>query len=210
MAALARRLASIVLTTMMVVGVMSPAASAAPHASDILTLMNAARTSAGLAPVSTHADLTDDALYWSQHMLTEGSLSHNPNLSTVTTSWEKLGENVGVGPTVDSLHNAFMASASHRGNVLGDYTHVGIAVVEETPTKLWVTVVFMKSRQQEAAAPADVPEPYSKQQPQPATHQPIAATPATASPEATPEPSPEPVQKAPQSYARAGGRHFAI
>ncbi len=181
MAALARRLASVLLTTTLVLGVMAPSASAGAHETDALALLNAERAAAGLAPVAMHSDLVDDALAWSQQMMGTGSLSHNPNLSSVTASWDRLGENVGVGTSIASLHTAFMNSAGHRGNILGDYDYVGIAVVEETSSKLWITVVFMKSIAPAPTTPQDEePEPYSEVQPAVDNDQP-AASPATAS-----------------------------
>ncbi len=185
MAALARRFASVFLTAAMVVGVMAPGASAASHEGDALALLNAARAASGLAPVAMHSDLTDDASAWSQHMLSEGALTHNPNLSSVTTGWDKLGENVGVGVSIDSLHTAFMKSSGHRGNILGDYDYVGIAVAEETESKLWITVVFMKSLGS-VGPPVDDPEPYADTEPAPVSEQPIAETPRTGAPAATP------------------------
>ena len=179
MAALARRLASVLLTTIMVLGVMAPSASAGTHENDALALLNAERAAAGLAPLAMHSDLVDDALAWSQRMMGAGSLSHNPNLAAVTSDWDKLGENVGVGTSVASLHTAFMNSPGHRGNILGDYDSVGIAVVEETSSKLWITVVFMKSLDPAPAVPApEDPEPYSDVQPTVDNDQPVATRPA--------------------------------
>ncbi len=190
MAALARRIASTLATTVLVIGVMAPAASAGSLENEALSLLNGERAAAGLAPVSLHADLNDDALGWSQHMMAAGSLSHNPNLASVTTGWDKLGENVGLGTSIPALHDAFMNSAGHRGNVLGDYDYVGIAVVEETSSKLWITVVFMKSI---GSAGDDEPEPYSEVQPAVDNDQP-SATSSTARPvaetAATPTPRP--------------------
>jgi hypothetical protein len=192
MAALARRLSSIFLTTTLMIGVMAPAALAGSQEKDLLALMNAERAANGLAAVSMHSDLTDDALLWSQHLMAQGSLSHNPNLSSVTSGWAKLGENVGVGTSAASLHNAFVASASHRRNVLGGYDYVGIAVVEETSSKLWVTVVFMKSLGHEPE-PVEKPVPYAEEKPatSPAPEAPTAALPATQRP-ADPTPAPAP------------------
>jgi hypothetical protein len=193
MAALATRLGSIFLTTIMVLGVMAPSASAGSHENEALALLNAERTAAGLAPVSMHSDLTDDALAWSQHLFSQGSLSHNPNLSSVTSNWDRLGENVGVGTSIDALHAAFMNSSGHRGNILGDYDHVGIAVVAETSSKLWITVVFMKSLDGTSAAETgEEPEPYSEVQPtvdndQPAANLPTARV-ASTSPATPPAP----------------------
>ena len=57
--------------------------------------------------------------------------------------WSKLGENVGRGGTVDSLHKAFMASPGHKANILGDYNYAGIGTASSDGV-LYVTVVFMK------------------------------------------------------------------
>ena len=179
MAALAKRIASVLLTTALTIAVMAPAASAASHESESLALLNAERRAAGLAPLTMHSDLTDDALAWTLRMQGQGSLSHNPNLAAVTANWEKLGENVGLGTSIAALHDAFMASSGHRGNILGDYDSVGIAVIEETPSKLWITVVFMKTL---AGSPAPGggadPEPYSDVQPVVDNDQPAAIEPA--------------------------------
>ena len=206
MAALARRLISILTITTLVVVAMAPAASAASHENEVLALLNAARTANGLTPVTMHSDLVDDARSWTQHMREQGQLSHNPNLAAVTTRWDKLGENVGVGPTAELLHEAFMASPGHRGNVLGDYDYVGIAVVEEHATKLWVTVVFMKSLDPPPATQSSDgdPVPYAEVQPKPAAEAPVAATRATR----TAPPAPAVPHIIP--YARVGGWIFAI
>jgi hypothetical protein len=200
MAALAKRLISVLVTATIAVVMLAPAASAADAENQILNLLNGARAANGLAPVEMHADLADDAMAWTLHMQGEGSLSHNPNLAAVTTGWDKLGENVGVGTSTQALHDAFMASSSHRGNILGDYNYVGIAVVAETPTKLWVTVVFMKSLGASVAEPADAgdPDPYAKEQPEPATQQPQpdAEQPGTQPPPAAPaQPQPTPAEE---------------
>jgi hypothetical protein len=196
-AALAKRIVSLLTTSALTIALLAPPVSAADPEGEILSLMNAARAGAGLSPVTLHSDLIDDALDWSQQMEQDGTLSHNPDLSSVTTDWDKLGENVGVGTSAQALHDAFMASSSHRGNILGDYDYVGIAVVEETPTKLWVTVVFMKALNSAPTEPVSdqpAPTPYAKEQPEPAPQQPEPAdqeaTPTVTEPE-TPRPVPE-------------------
>lgn len=199
MAALAKRLTPTLLVASLALMLIAPAAAAASHESDLLALMNAERAAQGLAPVSMHPDLVDDALAWSQHLMATGALAHNPHLSSVTTNWDRLGENVGLGPTIASLHKAFMDSSSHRRNILGDYEHVGIAVVEETPTKLWVTVVFMKPLHSEPQSTVEDPVPYAEIESTPSPQQPIADAPATeafraaAEPVAAPDPDPGPV-----------------
>jgi len=201
---LARRLTLTLLSIFMVVGVAAPSAVAGSYENEALSLLNAERAAAGLAPVVMHSDLTDDALAWSRQMMSSGNLSHNPNLSAVTVDWDKLGENVGVGTSVVSLHEAFMNSPSHRGNILGDYDSVGIAVVEETSSKIWITVVFMKSlKPVESVEPAeDQPEPYSSVHPTLDNDQPAATQ--AAEPIASPAVAAAPTPRASVIFVQSG------
>jgi len=85
-------------------------------------------------------------------MMAAGNIYHTSPLSAVASGWEALAENVGAGPSVDSLHAAFMASSGHRRNILGDYNYVGIGVSQSDSGQLWVTVIFMRK-----GAPAPAP-----------------------------------------------------
>jgi hypothetical protein len=120
------------------------APSLASEENGFVSRINASRSAAGLQPLQVYWDLVDDARAWSAHMAEVDTLSHNPNLGSVTSGWFALGENVGVGPSVDVLHDAFMNSPGHRANILGDYNYVGAGVVWASDTKMYVTVVFMK------------------------------------------------------------------
>jgi hypothetical protein len=60
------------------------------------------------------------------------------------SGWDKLGENVGRGGSVSSLHQAFLDSPGHKANILGDYNYVGIGTDTSDNGVLYVTVVFMK------------------------------------------------------------------
>jgi len=91
----------------------------------LLTLVNAARTSRGLAPVTDTAGTTDVARRWSLQLARAGALSHNPALvddlaKAGSNSWQFLAENVGTGPAEDpdALFAAYMASPHHRDNIL--------------------------------------------------------------------------------------------
>jgi uncharacterized protein YkwD len=57
-------------------------------------------------------------------------------------TWELGGENVGVGGSLESLEDAFMASDLHRKNILRrtyDHAAVGIARADD---RIWITVIF--------------------------------------------------------------------
>jgi len=75
-------------------------------------------------------------------MVNKGELFHNDKLERRVTRWKVLGENVGRGETASSIHRNFMASQTHRSNILGGrFFNVGVGVKSEGAT-MWVTVVF--------------------------------------------------------------------
>ncbi len=107
-------------------------------------LINQLRTSQGLQPLTVNPDLARVARGWTAKMKANGAISHNPNLSAeVTADWRKLGENVGVGPDVPILHDAFVKSPAHYKNLV-DPAFDSIAVtIEYDTTGFYVTEQFM-------------------------------------------------------------------
>ena len=56
--------------------------------------------------------------------------------------WELGGENVGVGGSLESLEDAFMASELHRKNILRKvYDHATVGIVR-ADDRIWITVIF--------------------------------------------------------------------
>ena len=56
--------------------------------------------------------------------------------------WELGGENVGVGGSLESLEEAFMASELHRQNILRRvYDHAAVGIVR-ADDQIWITVIF--------------------------------------------------------------------
>ena len=110
--------------------------------------MNGARDRAGVPSMRLDKQLTKVARIHTRAMVRDNRLFHTPS-NTMTrrvTNWSILGENVGVGGHVDSLHRAFMNSPAHRDNVLfGQYRHVGVGV-KVRGDRMWVTVVFESRR----------------------------------------------------------------
>ena len=123
-------------------GPVRPAAAQASYESDFIRRINSERTSRGIAAMAVDSELTGIARNWAQHMASTNTLSHNPNLANqVKQDWVKLGENVGVGDTVDAIHTAFMNSPAHRANILdGDFTKVGVGVVTGGDGRIGVAV----------------------------------------------------------------------
>lgn len=106
--------------------------------------INLARSATGRAKLSLDPELSRAARKHTFEMVRKDLLHHTSeaNLRRRVTNWSTLGENVGVGGTVDSLHAAFMASPAHKDNILyKSFRHVGVGVVERNG-RMWVTVIF--------------------------------------------------------------------
>lgn len=151
---------SIVLVTLLVmnIGLALPAHAGTEGA--LLSKINASRSAAGLPSLSMSSELVSAARSHSAEMMAAGSIFHTGNLGGVASGWEALAENVGVGPSVDSLHTAFMESSGHRRNILGDFNYAGVGVAE-ADGQIWVTVIFMKkgSVPETTTTTTTVPEP---------------------------------------------------
>jgi hypothetical protein len=111
-------------------------------------LTNSARAQNGLGPLAWSEGLANIARAWSGSMAASQTLAHNPTLvdeinAWITPNWQRIGENVGFGPSVDILQNAFLNSPPHRANILGDFNQVGIGVVRDGNGTVWVTLDFM-------------------------------------------------------------------
>lgn len=104
-------------------------------------LINRARTGTNLR---LDPQLSKAAKVHTREMVRSNSLHHTPSnvLRRRVTNWVELGENVGVGGTVRSLHIAFMNSPAHRDNILrSSYRYVGVGV-KRRDGRMWVTVLF--------------------------------------------------------------------
>jgi uncharacterized protein YkwD len=104
-------------------------------------LINVARSSGDLR---LDPELSKVAKVHTREMVRANSLHHSTStqLRTRITNWSSLGENVGVGSTVTSLHQAFMNSTAHKANILeSSFRHVGVGVIKDDG-RMWVTVIF--------------------------------------------------------------------
>lgn len=106
------------------------AGGASADEAHLLTLANGLRASVGANPLSLDDSLSAIARTWAGSMAAAGTISHNPALTTSVTGWLKLAENVGMGPSIDNVHQALVASHPHYVNLTDtEVTAVGIGVV---------------------------------------------------------------------------------
>jgi uncharacterized protein YkwD len=116
-------------------------APAAAQVTAMLCLTNAARAQYGEAPLEADAQLAESAIDKTADILNCDTFSHTAcghNFSYwiwetgyVTEPCWRVGENLAWGArslgTADSIFRAWLRSPTHRANVLGDYTQVGIS-----------------------------------------------------------------------------------
>ena len=188
------------LVTMLVPATARAADAGAEQA--FVAAVNRERAAAGLPALAVADDLVAVARRQAVRMADAAELHHNSNLTGEVAGWQKVGENVGRGPSVEAVQDAFMASPSHRANVLeSDWTEIGLGV-EVRDGRLWVVEVFR--------LPAAAPEPSPEAPPAPAPAAPepadvtepahvtvpaaapaVEPTPAAAEPADATEPAPE-------------------
>jgi len=112
--------------------------------------INALRAGKGLATFAVDPVLTAKARAWAQTMADKGTIWHSNLPDGVTENWQRLGENVGMGGSVDSLHDAFVNSPHHYENLVDPgFRFVGLGVVDSNGT-LYVSEVFMELASQPA------------------------------------------------------------
>jgi hypothetical protein len=150
-----------------------PAQADAGDAGRLLSLTNQVRASQGLPALTMDAQLTAVAQAWAAELAGRGVISHNPSVRSQVVGWKVLGENVGVGGTVDAVHAGFVASPTHYANLVdATYTKVGYGIVRPD-ARIFVVEVFMLPK---TAAPAAPPA--------------VTATPAPAAPVVSTTPAP--------------------
>lgn len=155
-----RAMVVLLVAVSMLVGVGAVAQAAEPTQEyEFVVKINEERRASGLKELPIQSQLTSIARDWSVQMAKDGAISHRPDLATVVKGdWTALGENVGVGGSVGSLHQAFMDSPGHAKNVLGNWDHVGVGVVF-SGGRLWVTVNFSRGQIEGTATLASAPPP---------------------------------------------------
>jgi hypothetical protein len=188
----------------------TPARADSSQEADFVSRINAVRASHGAGPLSVNGTLTSVARNWAGYMAGQGAISHNPNLSSQAPSdWTRLGENVGMGPSVDSIEQAFINSSHHFENMINPaFTSIGVGVVASGGS-LYVTEDYMTGGYAVSApAPRSNPTPTVVHRAAPVaksvtnsvkavTAPPAAPAPAAAAvtaPPAPPAPSPQMVQ----------------
>lgn len=179
----------------------SPASALSSSESEFVSRHNSIRAANGRGSLAVYSDLVEVARRHSARMAAAEDIWHNPNLTSEVKNWRIVGENVGMGPSVSDLMDAFMNSPTHRANILDpDYNQFGIGVVVSNGT-IYVTVVFALRSGSTPRTTTTKPRTTTTKAPSTSTSRPRATT-ATAKPAApaapvtpaAPPPPPPPVR----------------
>lgn len=116
----------------------------------ILQQVNDYRTSIGKEPLIINLEATKLAKEHTSYMVSNNKISHdyfqdrfdelvqNANASIVR-------ENVASHyNTAEDVMNAWLSSAEHKSNITGNFTHIGIAAIEDTEGQYYYTQIFFK------------------------------------------------------------------
>ena len=179
------RLSSLVAATAVALGALTiaaPAAHASTAESQFTSLANNERAKRGLRSYAVSSDLVAVARRHAQRMAASGTIYHNSRLGSEVSGWQAVGENVGMGGSASSIHQAFMNSSPHRANIVDtDFTQVGMGTAYDKNGVLYVTQVFRKPYGASSPAPvarrATTPRKpaYTPARPAPSTYRPVAA-----------------------------------
>lgn len=114
-----------------------------------LGLTNEDRSARDREELRLARELTRYATKHSRAMAQNGYIYHSTKEQLTNalsdSDWASAGENVGVGASLETLQDAFMASKTHRQNVLErGFDRVAVGVVHAYGS-YWITVIFYDS-----------------------------------------------------------------
>ena len=176
---------------------LTPASGQAAPLAHLLDLINQDRAQHGVGPVALNASLSAIAQGQANTMARARRIFQNPAFPGNVPGANASGENVGYGPDVDSVHNAFVASPEHQVIIVGSaYRLVGLAIAS-SPIGLMVVENFVDTAGGGIVAPPPPPPVWKA----PSPPKPAAVVHAAAVPAAPVQPAPAP--EAPKGPASA-------
>lgn len=114
---------------------------------DVMDRVNHSRSLRSLTTLSNHSLAQKKAQAWAEKMAKAGKISHS-NLSDGMgkpgVDWCGIGENVGTGPNVRSIHTAYMNSPGHYANIVNKgWTAMGVGYAKKG-NQVYTVHVFVK------------------------------------------------------------------
>ena len=193
-------------------------AEGAGYADTILSKVNELRAQQGLGPVTRYTQLDSVAQGWSEQMVAQQSMSHNPGFADqYPGGWSVASENVATlsgarGVDVGTqLFEQWRNSPGHYANMVAPAANaVGIGVAYDPSTDSWYAAQNFSSYSDPSAAgltPTAADQSNSSQSTQPGSEAPAAPAPAStdssSAPAAVPAATEAPASESPADSASA-------
>ena len=116
-----------------------------PQQLDSFQRVNADRVANGVGAMSIQDGLMAKAQQWADYLASTSHLEHSTLTDSVAPGWAMLGENVGYGPSIETVEAAFMASPAHRSNILNpEFNWAGTGFAVSGNGTVFVVQVFAK------------------------------------------------------------------
>jgi uncharacterized protein YkwD len=114
-----------------------------PSQSAVHTELNKDRTENSLRSLPIQNEAQAKAQRWAEKLARENRLYHSQLKDGFGPGWCSLGENVGYGPSVPAIEDAYMASPGHRANILASkWTGVGVGYAKNGSRVFTVQVFY--------------------------------------------------------------------
>jgi uncharacterized protein YkwD len=106
-------------------------------------MVNAERTSRGIAALGRSDDLTNKAGQHAEAMARQRDIFHSSLWAGLSSRWSRVSENVGRARDIQTAHAALMRSSSHRANILDSHMRsLGVGVAIGSDGYVYVAEVF--------------------------------------------------------------------
>jgi uncharacterized protein YkwD len=114
-----------------------------PEQQAALDQINGTRRDAGLTELLPSPHAMEKAQAWATQLAQAGSLRHSGLIDGMPEGWQKLGENVGSGPSLDAVYQGLLQSPAHKANLLDPtYNWAGTGVAVSADGTVYVVQVF--------------------------------------------------------------------
>ncbi|WP_300565864.1 CAP domain-containing protein [Flavobacterium sp.] len=116
----------------------------------VMTLVNNYRQNLGLNTLQKIDFISIKSEEHNEYMISTGEINHNYFQDRAQSLMEVLGavnvsENLAYNySTPESVFNAWLNSASHKANIVGDFSHFGISIRKDANGKKYYTNMFIK------------------------------------------------------------------
>lgn len=107
-----KKVALLAVLTALLTGCLGPAQQ------EVYDELMADRGANGLSGLPVQAQAQRKAQAWAEKLAAEGKLYHSTLSDGIDVRWCSIGENVGYGPSVPAVQDAYMASPGHKANII--------------------------------------------------------------------------------------------